>query len=82
MASLDELLARATRTRRLPTPNRGRRLRRAAGISQKELAAALGVTRLTLGRWEAGTAAPTGVHRERYGEALARLAEAIGERVA
>jgi transcriptional regulator with XRE-family HTH domain len=36
-----------------------RRQRRAAGLSQEEFAAKIGVDRTTLGKWERGKASPT-----------------------
>jgi len=76
--ALAELLDRA-RDRRLPPPSMRRRLRRAAGLAQRELAAVIGVTRLTLARWELGRFQPRGARRERYAAALARLAAVLEE---
>jgi len=72
-------LVHRVRAQRLPPPGRRRRLRRAAGLTQRELAAAVGVARITLARWEAGRFAPRGARRARYVDALARLAEAADE---
>jgi transcriptional regulator with XRE-family HTH domain len=44
------------------TPARVRRIRRALGFTQEEFARTLWVTYTTLNRWEAGRAAPTGMH--------------------
>ena len=79
--SIDALLERV-RERRLPPPSMRRRLRRGAGLAQRELAAAVGVTRLTLWRWEVGQSQPRGARRERYAQVLAQLAAAEEERAA
>lgn len=44
------------------TPGRVRRIRKATGFTQEEFARLLWVTYTTLNRWEAGRAAPTGMH--------------------
>jgi transcriptional regulator with XRE-family HTH domain len=44
------------------TPARVRKIRRALGFTQEEFARVLWVTYTTLNRWEAGRAAPTGMH--------------------
>lgn len=41
-------------TKRLPSPEVARAIRRAAGVSQEGLAGALGVSRQAVGYWEAG----------------------------
>lgn len=46
--------------RRMPSPTMARELRRAAGLSQGRLAKELGVTRVTVARWELGTRSPRG----------------------
>jgi len=78
---LADLLGRA-RSRRLPPPATRRLLRLQAGLYQRELASALGVSRLTLHRWESGSFEPRGERRQRYAEALAQLASAERERSA
>jgi transcriptional regulator with XRE-family HTH domain len=77
---LTDLLERA-RGRRLPPPATRRLLRLQAGLYQRELASVLGVSRLTLMRWESG-AEPRGERRQRYAEALAQLAAAEREQSA
>jgi putative transcriptional regulator len=44
------------------TPTRGRKIRRAMGISQEEFARFLWITYSTLNRWEVGRAVPFGMH--------------------
>jgi DNA-binding XRE family transcriptional regulator len=73
-ADLEGLLARAHQRRRLPDPPARRILRVRAGLSQGQLAAALGVSPAALSRWESGTRTPVGPFAEAYGAALDRLA--------
>jgi len=61
--------------RSLLTPGTVRRIRRTADLSQRELAAELGVSQTTVARWETGKAAPDL-------ETLARMAALAGLRVA
>lgn len=44
----------------LPQPAERRRLREAVGLSQQEVADALGVTRAAVGHWETGLRSPRG----------------------
>lgn len=69
MTVTDQIRAQA-RLRRLPPPALAREIRRAAGLSQTELAAILGVHRVTLARYEAGMRQPAGGFAQRYAEAL------------
>ena len=73
MDTLACALTRARR-RRLPDPAIRRLLRERAGLSQRELAEALGVSRPTVTRWELGQRVPQGDLAERYAAALERLA--------
>jgi transcriptional regulator with XRE-family HTH domain len=73
-AEIEGLLARGRARRRLPEPTVRRLLRQRAQLSQREVAAALGVTHPTLSRWEAGRRTPGGLLLERYVELLDRLA--------
>ena len=72
--TLDDLLARRERLRRLPEPRIRRLLRERAGLSQDELAEALGVSRPAVTRWELSQRTPRGDLAERYAVALDRLA--------
>jgi DNA-binding XRE family transcriptional regulator len=70
-ALTQELLA----ARRLPPPAVAKAIRRGAGCSQAQLAKALGVTRVTCARYEAGTRSPRGDLRLRYIALLDELRE-------
>ncbi len=61
------------RGRQLPPPAVARRLRIAGRLTQRELAATIGVHRVSLARWEAGRVAPRGATAARYGAALAAI---------
>ena len=52
--SRDEVLATAALYRRLPDAKRRVRIRQDAGVSQRAMADALGVSPMTLWRWEQG----------------------------
>ena len=70
MKTITEL---AIRSRRLPPPTVATAIRRAAGVSQEMVADELGVTRVTVSRWEAGLHRPRGKLRLRYAELLEEL---------
>ena len=69
----DELLARARSASRLPAPRQRRGIRDSAGVTQRELAAVLGVSVMTLNRWERGLVRPRGSNAARYAELLDQL---------
>lgn len=72
MTDLEELVERI-RSRsldRLPPRDQWAELRRRAGLSQNELADAVGVTSGTLSRWEQGICSPRGAHIAEYAEVL------------
>jgi transcriptional regulator with XRE-family HTH domain len=75
--SLEVALARGRIRRGLPDPSVRRLLRQRAGLTQRELAAALGIAQPTLARWEAANRTPRGDLLERYSQALERLANAV-----
>ncbi|MFF4393277.1 helix-turn-helix transcriptional regulator [Streptomyces sp. NPDC001552] len=58
----------------LPTLKARRQLRLAAGLTQAEVAEAIGVKRLAIVRWEAGAAQPHRGNRLAYAHFLRRLA--------
>ncbi len=60
----------------LPPPARCKALREAAGLSQQEVAEAVGVTRQAVGHWETGARRPSGPILGRYVEALRVLEDA------
>jgi DNA-binding transcriptional regulator YiaG len=59
----------------LPTPERRVAIRENAGVSKRAVALELGVSAMTVGRWEAGDRAPRGEMAARYGELLVELDE-------
>jgi DNA-binding transcriptional regulator YiaG len=73
MGVLEEALARAEKLRTMPAPGMRRRIRERAGLTQLDLAAALGVSRPAVSRWEAGQREPRGELGLRYVEILDRL---------
>jgi transcriptional regulator with XRE-family HTH domain len=60
---VDQLLADARRSRQLPEPALRRLLRERAGLSQQQVADALGVSRPAVTRWENGIREPRGTTR-------------------
>ncbi|MEU9077026.1 helix-turn-helix domain-containing protein [Kitasatospora sp. NPDC004745] len=77
-AAVDALLAKARDGGDLPEPVERERLRKAAGLTQVEVAAALDTRRETFAKWEAGTAQPRAPRRGAYAFLLAGLAEIHG----
>ncbi|MFJ6452278.1 helix-turn-helix transcriptional regulator [Streptomyces hydrogenans] len=63
----------------LPPPSVRAKLRLAAGLTQQEVAEAVGVKRLAVARWELGQAHPRRPHRENYMHLLKGLAERFPE---
>ncbi|MGW4822505.1 helix-turn-helix transcriptional regulator [Streptomyces sp. NPDC004227] len=63
----------------LPAPAERRALRVAAGLSQVEMADAVGVTKQAVANWEAGIRTPRGVSLERYVDALEALREVAAQ---
>ncbi|MFD9293195.1 helix-turn-helix domain-containing protein [Streptomyces sp. NPDC060030] len=58
--------ARPAPTAPLPSPKERRRLREAKGLSERQVAAAVGVTPATVRAWETGRAGPRGRRRAAY----------------
>lgn len=63
----------------LPPPQVRQQLRLAAGLTQLEVAEAVGVKRLAVARWELGESYPRRPHRAVYKHFLKRLAERYPE---
>lgn len=61
--------------RELPAPNVCRAIRIASGLTQGEMAEAIGVTRQAVTQWETGARAPRGRLLDAYAEAIATLRE-------
>jgi DNA-binding XRE family transcriptional regulator len=59
----------------LPEPPERERLRRAQGLTQAQVAEALGVTRGAVSAWEAGRYDPRGTVRIQYAELLRLISE-------
>jgi ApbE superfamily uncharacterized protein (UPF0280 family) len=72
----DELLEQLRSRRRLPPGSERRRIREAAGVSVRRLAAAIpptGVSPMAVVRWEAGATPRDPAHLRVYGELLEEL---------
>lgn len=59
----------------LPSPQIRKQLRITAGLTQEEVADAIGVQRLAVARWEAGATKPHRGNRLKYAHFLRQLAE-------
>ncbi|MFF7975825.1 helix-turn-helix domain-containing protein [Streptomyces sp. NPDC007905] len=59
----------------LPSPRVRQQLRVAAGLTQAEVAHAIGVQRVAVARWEAGLTKPHRSNRLKYAHFLRRLTE-------
>ncbi|WP_326610787.1 helix-turn-helix domain-containing protein [Streptomyces scopuliridis] len=66
----------------LPAPEQRRRLRESKPMTEKQAAAAVGVTRSTLRSWETGRTAPRGRKGELYAKLLAGIAAELREKAA
>ena len=77
---VDALLERVRARRKLPPPAERRRIREAAGVSQREMAKALGTSWTSIQRWENGSR-PRGQEAAyaRLLEALRRLGEVTAD---
>jgi len=75
--TLDEALGRANRRRSFPKPIERRSLRLRAGLTQTDVANAIGSSAATVSRYETGTREPNAKTRERYGKVLDRLAKEV-----
>ena len=75
---VDDLLTRVRSRRQLPPAAERRRIREAAGVSQRELARALGVSWTAVQRWEAGARPRDSSHLDEYRRALHELSHLAG----
>ena len=75
---LNEAIKSAQDRRRLPEPAVRRMIREQAGISQADVAQAIGVGRAAVARWEAGTRTPRRGVLHRYLEVLDQLMAEAG----
>lgn len=71
---------RKRRSAALPPPDQRRSIRVGYGVSQKDVAEVLGVSRLTVSMWERGQTEPKEEHAQRYAELLQRMSEASTEK--
>ena len=76
MQSVEDLIHRS-RKRRLPDPEVRRMLRNRSGLTQADVASAIGVERPTVSRWESGLRTPRGRHADAYAELLRALAAEV-----
>lgn len=77
MSKIDALLDKPTASDDLPEPAERKRLRVAWGLSQGQVAEALGVTRGSVSGWEAGRWEPAGETRAQYIYLLNSIAERL-----
>jgi DNA-binding transcriptional regulator YiaG len=77
----DRVRAAARVHRDLPAPDVRRRLRLAAGMTQREVGAAIGVTSHCVAQWERGIRTPRGAQLVAYVEALNALRALAAEAV-
>ncbi|MGK5532482.1 helix-turn-helix transcriptional regulator, partial [Streptomyces sp. URMC 129] len=73
-AAVDALVEQVAARHELPPPHERKRLRTAAGLTQREVADRLGVTLATVAAWEAGRTSPRPPQRAAYARLLDRLA--------
>ncbi len=77
MGHIDDALARARLRRNLPGPRARRALRVAAGLSQRDVAQELRVSRVQVSRYESGDRVPRPEIAARYAALLDRLRQEI-----
>ncbi len=78
MGTLEALREKVQAQRRLPSPEVRRALRVDAGVSQEDIARAVGVRRETVSKWETGQRTPRGQLLIDYVEALRALQDGAG----
>lgn len=72
----ERILERIRMRRTLPSPEKRREIREAAGLTLQDLADAIGVTPATIHYWEQGTRNPRPEHITAYTAALDAMATA------
>ncbi|MDX3515890.1 helix-turn-helix transcriptional regulator [Streptomyces caniscabiei] len=75
-ASRAEALAERVRAARLPEPGERARIRSGAGVTLRDFAQTLGVSQMTMSRWERGEAEPRLEQRVAYALLLREVAAA------
>lgn len=78
-ATRAEELARRVRQARLPDPVVRARIRMVAGVTLRDFARTLGVSQMTMSRWERGAAEPRLEQRVAYALLLREVAAATTE---
>lgn len=82
MTKIDALLDRKTTAKRqveLPEPSERKRLRTAWGLTQQDIATALGVSPSNVGSWEAGRWEPSGEARQQYAYLLGQITDRLNQ---
>lgn len=72
---IEVMLQRISLRRSLPGPDERRQIRVAAGVTQREVALAVGRTASEVSRWESGDRSPSGAALVAYQGVLLRLKE-------
>ena len=75
-----EELGQRIRAAQLPAPAERVRIRRAARVTLREFARTLGVSPMTVSRWEAGESMPRLDQAARYARLLAEVSSAVTDR--
>lgn len=71
----ERVLERVRKKRSLPPPEQREAIRKAAGLSLKDLADAMGVAPATAHYWETGQRNPNSLHLDHYLSALQAMAD-------
>lgn len=79
IASLEALRQKRAPVR-LPPPGERKRIRNEYGVSQGDVAAVLGVSRLTVSMWERGETDPKPDHAQKYAELLDQMQQEIKDK--
>ncbi len=75
--AVNALLAEIRAKKSLPPPAKRKAIREEAGAGRGTTAAAVGVSEMTLWRWESGERSPSGKYLARYLEVLKLLQDAL-----